>query len=178
MIRLTVEIGTDLPEQLGFTADEAELGIRALSYYATSELRTLEDNWDLEGLRAMTRPSEKSVEELDQVFDFVDFYRGIVKKLSETTGGPRQAIELLPQEIEALGFSLFRLGNSAPTHARSALTKNRVTYQSAEDRASVDTRIARTAGAAYQLFKQLEPIGMSKGIGWMIWNKNSEGVSA
>lgn len=177
MIRATTEVGPSLPEQLVFSTDEAELSVRAISYYVTSSLRTLEANWDAEGWHGIANSPEQAVEEIGRVSGFVNFHQRLAEKFSGVVDKPEQATELSPQEIETLGFSLFRLGNSGLTHARRAINSGWVGPRDTASRARTETAIQQTADSAYGLFKELEPIGKSKAdiIGWMIWkNKPSD----
>lgn len=172
MIRTTAEQGPTLPEQLVFSTGEAEISVTALAYYVTSDLKTREDNWDVEGLNAMTNPRQSVMEGINRVSRFVNFYQDLAEKFSGVVDNPEQATELSPQEIEALGFSLFRLGNSGLAHARNAIKGGRVGFKDTAAQEEIETTVQQTADDAYELFKKLEPISTLKsGISWMIWNR-------
>lgn len=167
-----MEVGPNLPEQLSLTADEAILCVKAVSYYVTSSLQTLEANWNNEALFAIGRSAETATEEIDRVATFVGFHQNLAKKFHEVVDTPEETVELSSEEIMALGDALFRIGNSGLIHATKAIHNGTVGFQSGAARESVERNAHQTADEAYELFKKLEPIAKSKEYSmWMVWER-------
>jgi hypothetical protein len=169
MIRATTEIGPELSEQLAFSTDEAGLSVKALAYFVSSSLQTLEANWNTEGLDALFNSPGEAMREIEHISQFVSLNRGLAEKVSRSIDTPEEPRELSPPELQALGSALFRFGNSGLSHARKALARD---YANTDPRVQQGAEVAirQTADNAFELFKELEPIAQSKkNMTWMVW---------
>lgn len=108
MIRHTIEATPTSPELIAFTADEATLSVRAISYYVATSLQTLEANWDSQALFAGGKSVEDANGDLERTAGFVNFFHGLAMKLSGSVEQPDAPVELSTEDIMGLGEALFR----------------------------------------------------------------------
>ena len=174
MQRLSPEITSDQPELLDFSTGEAELCVRAIAYYAQSSVQSLEFNWPFEARRALGYTVAEALSGTRRIAEFaaaqqalaMKFARNFADKTIDTDPHP---VELTPQEIENLGYALFRLGNSGISNAHKALDSGALGH-SEEGRLREVAGVQEIAGQTFALFKALEPIAKTKtGVGWMVW---------
>jgi hypothetical protein len=172
MIRSTELPNPESAELLQFTTPEAALGIKAVSYYVTSSLDTLDANEDVDGFHGIECTPEDATERLNNVARFVNSMRMLEEKLRNSYKVPTTAIELITLEVMSLGDSLFRLGNAALVHGLSALKTGSASFYAPDGKYRAQERIITTADSAYELFKALEPIAKSKAnSSWMRWEE-------
>ena len=171
MERKTVEATALSSEVLTFTVDEATLGVRAVAYYVESSLQDLEANLNGRGFRAVQASAGQAMENINRTAEFVGFYQGLATKLNNAVEQPDTPVELSPNELSMLGDALFRLGNTGVKHARRALSTGEVHSDDSTFQALLAGRVEQTTTDAFDLFKKLEPIALSKsGQGWMMWD--------
>jgi len=153
-------------ESLNFMPEDAALAVGAVSYYVSSDLRTLEANWDSEGYNGMTADVDTALENLDQIVTFVEHGKELASKLAAHHEDPSQPAVLTDEDIEMLGAALFRFGNSGILYADRAVKREAVTEESRDRQLD---ELGLRAIRSQAIFKWLEPIAQSKGIPWMRW---------
>src|SRR5687767_3881306 len=155
MIRLTPAPTPQSAEILQFPSPQAEIGVKAVSYYVTSTLDSLDVNGNNNGFHGIYTSVETSANRLDQTASFVYQYQTLARKLRDAVEKPDEPVEVELKELTFLGFSLFSLGNQAYTGALAAIKTGSVGFRKAEAALAAQQRITRDADGAYELFKEL-----------------------
>ena len=155
------------PELVSLLPDDARLSVAAVSYYVSSELRTLEANWDVEGWNALIANPESANEEIDRISKFVEHGKGLATKLTDHSERPDEPMSLTDDDLVLFGFALFRFGNAGYAHAVNALDKITVA-DPGHARALLDARRQQTA----RIFSGLQPTAENRGIEWMVWSSD------
>lgn len=132
MLRVTEAPSPDSAEKLLLTPAEADLGIRAVSYYVTSSLDVLDGNRNISGLHGIYTSAQTAIERLNNTAKFVFQYQTLARKLGDLTEQPHIPVEVEAEEFTFLGYSLFRLGNEAHASALAAIEDGSVGFDSDE----------------------------------------------
>ena len=160
--------------RVNFAPEASALAVAAVSYYVSSSTRTLEANWDTEGFHGLSANMDSALKNLDQLSVFVEYGKDLATKLADHHKNPAHAMELTDQDIEMLGFSLFRFGNDGYVHAHQALDTGWVKPVGGEQ-AKQDTHeeLAHRQQEAKKIFDELEPLATEKKVMWMDWSSGS-----
>jgi hypothetical protein len=158
------------PEVISLAPEDSAIAVAAVSYYVISSTRTLEANWDAEGFHRLYANVDSALGNLDTLSAFVGQGKDLATKLADHNNNPDKAVELTDQEIEMLGFSLFRFSNEGYVHATKALDTGEVVPVGEHTERNAREELDRRQMQSKKIFDQLAPLAMESQVRWVDWS--------
>ena len=175
MERKTEEIGSNLPEQLVFTPAEAELCLRALSWRLMERMKSQTNLGDFDVLAygSYLANTDATTERIESALALVEAHGNIAKKLFEAVTKNGTPAELSPTQVGTLSDVLRGFGTIGLSGAqRRAEWLYKVAPDPEEAVKEAKSANSHIAAAAFNLFKQIEPIAKSKSnVEWVAWEE-------